>query len=77
MYTNGAEGSYRDFWFPVWNSDVDSNETGAPFIRFIPFYIVVGNHDVGAVDKGAVLRSLMRRRSAVPLGLLQGAASML
>ena len=48
VYTNGAEGSYRDFWFPVWNSDMDSNETGAPFIRSIPFYIVVGNHDVGA-----------------------------
>ncbi|HEY6268950.1 MAG TPA: metallophosphoesterase family protein [Candidatus Acidoferrum sp.] len=48
VYTNGAEGSYRDFWFPVWNSDVDSNETGAPFIRSIPFYIVVGNHDIGA-----------------------------
>jgi len=48
VYTNGAEGSYRDFWFPVWNSDVDSNETGAPFIRHVPFYIVVGNHDVGA-----------------------------
>src|SRR5467141_944788 len=47
VYTNGAEGSYRDFWFPVWNSDVDSNETGAPFIRSIPFYIVVGNHDIG------------------------------
>jgi Calcineurin-like phosphoesterase/Domain of unknown function DUF11 len=48
VYTNGAEGSYRDYWFPVWNSDVDSNETGAPFIRSIPFYIVVGNHDIGA-----------------------------
>jgi uncharacterized repeat protein (TIGR01451 family) len=48
VYNNGAEGSYRDFWFPVWNSDVDSNETGAPFIRSIPFYIVVGNHDIGA-----------------------------
>jgi len=48
VYTNGAEGSYRDFWFPVWNSDVDSNETGAPFIRSTPFYIVVGNHDIGA-----------------------------
>jgi hypothetical protein len=47
VYNNGAEGSYRDYWFPVWNSDVDSNETGAPFIRSIPFYIVVGNHDIG------------------------------
>lgn len=48
VYTNGAEGSYRDYWFPVWNSDIDSNETGAPFIRSIPFFIVVGNHDIGA-----------------------------
>jgi hypothetical protein len=47
VYNNGAEGSYHDYWFPVWNSDVDSNETGAPFIRSIPFYIVVGNHDIG------------------------------
>src|SRR5438094_872814 len=22
-----AEGSYRDYWMPVWNSDTDSNET--------------------------------------------------
>jgi len=48
VYTNGAEGSYRDYWFPVWNSDTDSNESGAPFVRSIPFYIVVGNHDTGA-----------------------------
>jgi hypothetical protein len=48
VYTNGAEGSYRDYWMPVWNSDTDSNETGAPFIRSIPSFIVVGNHDTGA-----------------------------
>jgi Calcineurin-like phosphoesterase/Purple acid Phosphatase, N-terminal domain/Domain of unknown function DUF11 len=48
VYNNGAEGSYRDYWMPVWNSDADSNETGAPFIRSIPFFIVVGNHDTGA-----------------------------
>jgi uncharacterized repeat protein (TIGR01451 family) len=48
VYTNGAEGSYRDYWMPVWNSDTDSNETGAPFVRSIPFFIVVGNHDTGA-----------------------------
>ena len=48
VYNNGAEGSYRDYWMPVWNSDLDSNETGAPFIRSIPFFIVVGNHDTGA-----------------------------
>ncbi len=53
VYNTGAEGNYRDFWFPVWNSDVDSNETGAPFIRGIPFYIVVGNHDMGVTGVSA------------------------
>jgi len=53
VYNNGAEGSYRDYWFPVWNSDVDSDEAGAPFIRSIPFYIVVGNHDMGATGVNA------------------------
>jgi uncharacterized repeat protein (TIGR01451 family) len=53
VYNNGAEGSYRDYWFPVWNSDADSNEAGAPFIRSIPFYIVVGNHDMGATGVNA------------------------
>ena len=48
VYTNGAEGSYRDYWMPVWNSDTDSNETGAPFVRSTPLFIVVGNHDTGA-----------------------------
>jgi uncharacterized repeat protein (TIGR01451 family) len=31
----------------VWNSDTDSNQTGAPFVRTIPNFIVVGNHDIG------------------------------
>jgi hypothetical protein len=53
VYSTGAEGNYRDFWFPVWNSDVDSNEAGAPFIRSIPFYIVIGNHDMGATGVNA------------------------
>jgi len=47
VYNQGSEGSYRDFWFPVWNSNTDSVNTGAPFIRSIPYYIVAGNHDVG------------------------------
>lgn len=53
VYTNGAEGSYRDYWMPVWNSDTDSNETGAPFVRSTPCFIVVGNHDTGATGVNA------------------------
>jgi hypothetical protein len=54
VYNQGSEGSYRDYWFPVWNSNTDSVNTGAPFIRSIPFYIVAGNHDIGqhARDSG-------------------------
>ena len=55
VYFNGAEGSYRDFWMPVWNNNVSSNETGAPFIRHIPYYIVIGNHDIGSTGISANL----------------------
>lgn len=47
VYFNCSDGNYRDFWMPVWNSDIDSNETGAPFARSILNYVVAGNHDVG------------------------------
>ncbi len=47
VYNKVSEGNYRDYWMPVWNSDTDSNETGAPFVRYIPYYIVAGNHDFG------------------------------
>lgn len=47
VYVAGADSNYRDVWFPDWNSDTDSNESGAPFLRSIPLYIVDGNHDVG------------------------------
>jgi uncharacterized repeat protein (TIGR01451 family) len=48
VYVTGADDNYRDFWFHDWNNNSDSNETGAPFVRSIPFYIVAGNHDVGS-----------------------------
>src|SRR6516165_10467157 len=40
VYIDGSDSNYRDVWFPTWNSNVDSNESGAPFIRTIPLYIV-------------------------------------
>jgi uncharacterized repeat protein (TIGR01451 family) len=48
VYTFGTEGNYRDFFFPVYNSDQDSNETGAPILRHKLFFPTDGNHDVGS-----------------------------
>jgi uncharacterized repeat protein (TIGR01451 family) len=55
VYTYGSEGSYRDFFFPVYNSDVDSNETGAPIIRGKLFFHTDGNHDLGSTGVSANL----------------------
>ena len=57
VYTTGSEDTYRDFFFPVFNNDVDSNETGAPIVRNFLYYITVGNHDVGSTGVTANLLS--------------------
>ena len=48
VYNEGTEDNYRDFFFPVYNSDTDSNETGAPIMRSRLFFPVAGNHDLGS-----------------------------
>jgi hypothetical protein len=48
VYSQGTEDNYRDFFFPVFNNDQDSNETGAPILRSKLFFPVDGNHDVGS-----------------------------
>ena len=55
VYVTGADSNYRDVWMPNWNSNVASNDAGAPFIRSIPLYIVDGNHDVGSTGATANL----------------------
>jgi hypothetical protein len=55
VYITGADSNYRDFFFHDWNSNIDSNEHGAPFVRSIPLYIVAGNHDVGSTGATANL----------------------
>ena len=55
VYTVGGEDNYRDFFFPVFNNDQDSNETGAPLLRRKLFLPVDGNHDVGATGVSANL----------------------
>jgi len=48
VYNEGTEDNYRDFFFPVYNSNIDSNETGAPILRSSLFFPVAGNHDLGS-----------------------------
>jgi hypothetical protein len=55
VYTVGSEDPYRDFFFPVFNSDQDSNETGAPILRSKLFFHVDGNHDLGSTGVSANL----------------------
>jgi hypothetical protein len=55
VYNEGTEDNYRDFFFPVYNSDLDSNETGAPLIRSKLFFPVNGNHDEGSTGVSANL----------------------
>ena len=57
VYTTGSEDTYRDFFFPVFNSNTDSNETGAPILRSFPYYVTVGNHDVGSTGVTANMLS--------------------
>ena len=55
VYNEGTEDAYRDFFFPVYNSDQDSNETGAPIIRSQLFFPTAGNHDLGSTGVSANL----------------------
>ena len=49
VYTRGLESEYRNNFFPYYNSVADS-EIGAPLMGTIPFYNVVGNHDIYGSD---------------------------
>jgi uncharacterized repeat protein (TIGR01451 family) len=64
VYVTGADSNYRDVWMADWNSNVASNERGAPFIRSIPLYIVAGNHDVGST--GATANLLADSGATIP-----------
>jgi len=55
VYNQGSEDNYRDFFFPVYNNDTDSNETGAPILRGELFVGVDGNHDLGSTGVSANL----------------------
>ena len=55
VYNEGTEDNYRDFFFPVYNSDQDSNEAGAPILRSELFFPADGNHDLGSTGVSANL----------------------
>jgi predicted phosphodiesterase len=50
VYSNGTEREYRKNFFPYYLAPEASPEKGAPLMNTIPFYMVVGNHDVRGAD---------------------------
>lgn len=50
VYNKGLESEYRKRFFPSYTSAVASPKTGAPLMNSIPFYMLLGNHDVGGFE---------------------------
>ena len=50
VYDSGLDSKYQRFFFQVYNADVAGPRVGAPLLRSVPFYAVLGNHDVQDKD---------------------------
>ncbi len=50
VYTNGRVLEYRNRFFPYYLAPEALPEKGAPLMNSIPFYMLVGNHDVYSTD---------------------------
>lgn len=50
VYRSGLESEYRKNFFPYYNSSETTPLSGAPLMKSIPFYMLVGNHDVYGAD---------------------------
>lgn len=50
VYNSGQVSEYLTRFFPVYLSPDASPEKGAPLMKSIPFYMLVGNHDVQASE---------------------------
>jgi len=50
VYESGLDSEYTRYFFPIYNADVGSPQTGAPLLRSVPFYTVLANHDVHGKD---------------------------
>ncbi len=51
VYDSGLDNEYQRFFFPVYNADQAGARLGAPLLRSVPFYTVLGNHDVQDKDE--------------------------
>ncbi|MFI5129433.1 MAG: metallophosphoesterase [Chitinophagales bacterium] len=52
VYSRGQVSEYLQNYFPYYNREDAGPDKGAPLMRSIPFYLSIGNHDVGAADLG-------------------------
>jgi hypothetical protein len=50
VYVSGLESEYQKNFFPYYLSAETSPEKGSAIMKSIPFYMLVGNHDVRAPD---------------------------
>jgi hypothetical protein len=50
VYRSGLESEYMLNFFPFYLSREATPQTGAPLMKSIPFYMLVGNHDVYGAD---------------------------
>jgi predicted phosphodiesterase len=50
VYESGTDDEYQRYFFPVYNADLAGERVGAPLLRSVPFYTVIGNHDVQGKD---------------------------
>lgn len=66
VYYEGRDGEYGRFFFPVHNAPEAGPRLGAPLMRSVPFYSVLGNHDVESRSGG--LRGVDFDRFADGLG---------
>lgn len=46
VYYEGRDGEFGRYFFPVYNSTEAEPRIGAPLMRSVPVYTVLGNHDV-------------------------------
>lgn len=50
VYDSGLDTEYARYFFPVYNSPEADPAKGAPLLRAVPLYTVLGNHDVRGRD---------------------------